>query len=223
MTSVAVHQRRLAQVRKATVTQVEHLWDRLPDYDKPRAAPFARAAAPIVAAGQLLTARATAAYLVRRLSIPAPRIQPGHVTGLRDGADPTKLYQRPFGIVWKALGDGKPLDQAIAMGRTRAGVMVATDVLLAMKAASTIVAERDDRIVGWVRVANPGACDLCSAADGTVYEAADDMSIHPGCGCTLDPSFNGDGSADDPSHVATHEHSELGPVLYEAGDHFAKV
>jgi hypothetical protein len=109
------------------------------------------------------------------------------------------------------------------MGRTRAGVLAATDVLLAMKAASNIVADRDERIVGWIRVANPGACDLCSAADGTVYDAADDMGIHPGCGCTLDPSLSGDGTAEDPAHVTTHDHGELGPVIYETGDHFART
>lgn len=223
MTAVAVHQHRLAQVRKATAAHVQHLWDQLPDYDKARAEPFARAAAPVVAAGQLVTARATTAYLTRRLHIPPPRIQAHHVTGLRSGADPVDVYQRPFGIVWKALGDGKPLDQAIAMGRTRAGVLVATDVLLAMKTATTIIGGRDSRIVGWTRVADSGACDLCSADDGAFYENGDDMGIHPGCGCTLDPAFDDNGLAADPGATATHEHDELGPLIYEAGQSFAKV
>lgn len=221
MTSTTLHQDRLARVRKTTADKVTRLWDGLPDYHKDAAAPFAAKASLVVATGQIVAARSTNAYLSRRLNIRPARITPASLVDARKGTTPDQTYQRPFGIVWKALADGHPLDDAIRMGRTRLTTLAVTDVLLAMKVATDLVGGQDQRITGWVRVADGGACDLCSAADGTVYSSADDMGIHPGCGCTLDPVL-GDAQSepDDPEAIDTHQNDELGPVLYEAGHSF---
>lgn len=223
MTAVTTYQGRLAKLRTATTGHALAAWDALPDYNIDRAAPFAVKVAPIIGTGQLLTARNTAAYLSRKLGGPPPRILPADVTDLRQGVPTAQAYQRPFGLVWHALGKGLALDAAVAIGRGRLADMVATDVLLAMKAATSIVGGTDNRITGWVRVADSGACDLCQAADGETYSDASDMGIHPSCGCTLDPAFDGTQSApEDEGATATHESAELGPLLYEAGHSFAE-
>lgn len=215
------YQDRLRAIRLAGTRQAVSMWDNLPDHHRERALPFARKVLPVVSAAQLLTAKNTAAHL-RTHGVKPPGVRPRQVTNLRNGADPLDVYQRPFGVTWHALGEGRTLDQALREGRDRLATLVQADVLLAMKAVATLVGNENPAITGWVRVADATACDLCTAADGETYSSADDMGIHPGCGCTLDPVFgDASSSAADPEAISTHVSDELGPLLYEAGHSFA--
>lgn len=221
MTSTIAHQNQLKAIRRQTSTHLTELWDGLPDYNKPQAEPFAKRAVQVVTAAQLLAARTTAAYLGRKIIKPPPRIRPAQVTDLRNGTTPIDTYQRPFGKVWHALGQGKPLDEAITLGRKYLPVLASMDIGLAMKAAAALVGETDQRITGWVRMADATACDLCSAADGERLSSPSDMGLHPGCGCTVEPSDDATSSAADPSVFAVHDSDEVGPLLYAAGHNFA--
>jgi hypothetical protein len=224
MSAVTIYQRRLAAIRDRTAAAVAAEFDRLPDLHDTQAEPFARKASGIVRAGQLLAAGTTNQYIARAAKIRPLRLDPAAVTG--QGArpvDPIELYRRPFGIVWKALADGEPLDVATRMGRDRALILAATDVWLASRAAAAVIDKATSKITGWVRVADAGACDLCSAADGLPMDQAGDLAGHPNCGCTSSPTFGddaGDSEPSDPDAFDVHEHDELGPVLYEAGQHF---
>lgn len=220
--AVLAHQQRIARVRASTVSAVAHMWDQLPDLHEPQAAPFADRASRAVGAGQLLAARSTAVYVSQRLRIPTVAVDPAKVTGeaVRKGVKPQKVYQRPFGIVWGALADGASLDEARGRGRERLSLMAAMDIFLAVRAASSYVADRSSGTVVWVRIADPGACDLCAAEDGATYETGDDFAGHPHCGCTIDPRPSSDSTAADPSATSTHVSDELGALLYQAGHAF---
>lgn len=222
--SVSAYQNRLKAIRLHTAAQVSAEWDRLPNLDQTHAAPFARRAATIVAAGQLLTAKTANAYLGRLPGVQPARIAPANVTGeaARKGVHPLDEYQRPFGVAWHELSNGAEFDQARKMGRNRLNVLAVADVWLAMRVATELVDAANTKITGWVRVADSGACDLCSAADGQPMDQAADMAGHPGCGCTSAPTFadSPPSQASDPEATDVHEHDELGPVLYEAGQHF---
>ena len=220
MTAVGLHQQRLARIRRATASALVDRWDTLGNYDRPSAEPFARTAAPIVAAGQLLAARTTVAYLSRRRGQPV-ELDRQAVTAARRGADPVDTYQRPFGAVWAALAAGVPWVDAVAQGRARLAQLAVTDVQLATRATYD-TATAQSPVTSWVRVADAGACDLCAADDGATYATGGDMPIHPGCGCSLEPVLDDtSSSAKDPEVFDVHDHDELGPVLYAAGDHFA--
>lgn len=44
-----------------------------------------------------------------------------------------------------------------------------------------------DAIVGWQRVADPGACDFCASVDGAFVKSGAALPLHDGCGCGLEP------------------------------------
>lgn len=225
MSATTVYQNRLKVIRMRTAAAVADEWDHLDSLDADLREPFARKVAPIVAAGQLLAARTTTAYVSRAARIQPLRITPGRVTGaaVRGGLDPLDEYQRPFGVAWAALGDGLDPTVAKQRGLSRLTDLATMDVFLAMRATTAIIDQATPRITGWVRVADASACDLCSAADGTPMSQAADLAGHPGCGCTSEPQLSDSAptEAADPEATAVHEHDELGPVLYQAGQHFA--
>lgn len=217
-------QARLKVLRDRTAAAVAAQYDALPDLHDTQAEPFARQAAHIVRAGQLLAAGTMNSFVARAAGIRPVRLDPAEVAGAgaRNGVDPVDAYQRPFGIVWKALGDGAGLDRARALGRDRLLTLATTDVWLATRAAAAAVDRSTPKITGWVRVADAGACDLCASVDGMPTELAADMAGHPGCGCTQEPTF-ADSPESEPADleaVDIHDHDELGPVLYQAGQHF---
>lgn len=208
------YQDRLARIRTAAQVTTLRLWDDLPDYNKPRIDGFTNQAVPVVRHAQRLAVNTTASALRRpRLVIPKPTQYPRPVP-------PEEVYARPFGKVWKALGDGKPLEQAIAEGRSYLAQLSLMDVALAVRQTYQEIGDANASITVWVRVADGGACDLCSASDGETYSDASDMGLHPGCGCTLEPGSTDSGPADG-SATTTHDSDELGALLYESGHDFA--
>lgn len=224
MSAVTVYQDRLKAIRTATARQVAAEFTRLDDLNRPSALPFARKVAPIVASGQLLAAKTTNAYIARQAKVPPLRVAPASVTGsaARNGVDLLDEYQRPFGEVWAALGDGLDPDQAKQRGLHKIDVLVLADVWLASRTMTDLIDKANTRITGWVRVADATACDLCSAADGMPMNQAADLAGHPGCGCTSEAvTTDAPTEAADPEAFDVHEHDELGPVLYAAGQSFA--
>lgn len=224
MSATTAYQNRLKAIRLQTARAVQVEWDRLEEYHKDSAEPFARKVTPIVAAGQMMAARTTNAYVSRLARIQPVRLTPAMVTGrAARNVDPLEEYQRPFGEVWSALGDGVPLDVAAERGRSRLNVLAVADIWLASRAATAVIDQATAKITGWVRVADAGACDLCSAADGEPMSAAADFAGHPGCGCTSEPTFadTPESAPADPDATAVHENDETGPVLYQAGQSFA--
>jgi hypothetical protein len=215
VSSTALYQARLKAVRLATAAAVQARFAALSSYDSADAELFARAVAPVVAAGQLTAARTAVAYLSRRARVPPVRVGPAQVTGpaARRGVALADEYQRPFGVVWHALAEGHDFAKAIQLGSDRAGLLAVTDVWLATRAASAVLDEASPKITGWLRAADASACELCDAADGMPLAQAADMAGHPNCGCTSEPSFEQASSAELPAAVVIEEHDELGPVL----------
>jgi hypothetical protein len=215
--TAATHQARLAAIRRQTAVAVTNLWDRLDRYDADVAAPFAARVVPLVAAGQLLAARTTNAYVARLAQIRPVPLTAAAVTGpaARRGVDPLDEYQRPFGAVWSALDDDVEPMEAAGRGRSRLTLLAVTDVWLATRTATEIIDRATDKIIGWVHVADAGACELCSSANGMPLAEAADFAGHPNCGCTSEPTFaeSADSTAADPDGVEIEEHGELGRVL----------
>jgi hypothetical protein len=150
---------------------------------------------------------------------------------VRNGAEPAEVYARPFVNVWTALGKGVPWIEAVHAGFARATSTAETDVALSSRAAATAYAAADDRIVGFQRVPDGGACDFCSLVAGQRYHSEDLMPLHNRCGCTVEPIvgaerrlFTGRLENDvvhgDGISVVVREHGELGPVLANDADHF---
>lgn len=148
--------------------------------------------------------------------------------GVRNGATPDDVYRRSFVTVWTDLSKGTPWADAVAAGLARATATAQTDVALSTRAAATEYAARDPRILGFRRVPDDGACDLCQLASEQSYGSGDLMPIHDRCGCTVEPELDESAIGDtsrpsgelDGIGVAIHDHGELGPVLGVAGQTF---
>lgn len=214
-----LYQERLRRIRTAATTATLAAWDRLPAYHEAQIEEFTQQAVPVVQTAQRLAVRSTFGHL-RRPGLTPVRLTPA-LLDPRNGVSADEVYARPFGKVWKALGEGRPLDQAVGFGRSYLAALPAMDVALSVRATYEVIGQASDQITSWVRVADAGACDLCSSADGTVYRDAVDMGLHPACGCTLEPNSNDDSPSADPAAFTTHDSDELGALIYAPGHSFA--
>lgn len=212
-------QRRL---RVMVAQAVGTAWTSLPAYDEEQVPTFTATAASVVVAGQRQSVALTNAYLARALGRqPLPLDTPAIIAALRGDATPGEVYRRPFVTVWTALKAGSEFEAAVAAGLARATSTASMDVQMAMRAASNAVQAADDRIYGFQRAADPGACSYCSMLDGAYVKSADAMPMHNGCGCGLEPlTAPHPRAASLPDGVAVHEHGELGPVLGDPAHSF---
>ena len=201
-------------------------------YDKADVPGFLQAALPIVAAGQSASARATAAFLARSSGSRPKPLDLTAVTGasVRNGTPPAKVYERPFVSVFTMLKNGAQYQDAVNAGRARAVSTAATDVQLTMRQTLVEVGTADERIIGFARVPDGGACEFCQLIAGQRYTTEDLMPVHNNCGCGVDiitaenrgDYFEGnpDNSLDMASSVAIASHGELGPVLVDPAHNF---
>lgn len=202
---------------------------------------FVRRVVPVVNGGQVRAASLTDAYLaaIASLVLGVPNRPVGIPHRLVNdqtmrGVPAADVYRRTGPTVWTALSNGRTLDDAVSEGLTRALVAAATDLQLAKTHATRYALERNDGVVGYQRVPDDAACDLCLLASTQRYHSGDLMPIHDRCSCDVEPLF-GD---TDPGQiinadlldrldnvaagtdVVVHEHGELGPVLTVAGQAF---
>lgn len=179
-------QRRL---RELTVRGVAQAWATLPSYDESDVPAFLAIVAPLVIAAQRQSVALTNAYLARALGRQPLPLATEDLIGaaLRGGAAPAEVYRRPFVTTWTALKEGKPYDQAVRNGLERATSTAAMDVQLAMRATATDIFEADPKVIGYRRIPNSGACDLCLIAAQNRYTTGALMPIHNHCGCGVSP------------------------------------
>lgn len=224
------YQSELKRTRLATGNAVTQTWNRLGSYNEKDVPRFIAQVEPIVRAGQNRTVALASAYLSRTLKEPPVGVRLDEVVAnVRNGTPLATVYKRPFQKVWNKLGDYEPYEDAIAMGGREAHGLSMTDLLLAFTGAMLAYsALSSERIVGFSRVADAGACDYCASLDGTVTGPSEPMPIHNACGCTADPltvltrseredEVNVGSTVED---VAIEEHGELGPVITNKNQHF---
>ncbi len=224
------------QLRDLTQRSVEVIWRNLLGYDDKDVPTFLRQALPLVAGAQRHSVALTDAWLARELGRRPLGVNPARATGaaVRNGTPPEDVYRRPFVTVWSALKQGADYADAVEQGLARLRSTAGTDVQLAMRTTLREAGQADDRIVGYARVPDGGACAFCQLVSGQRYTTEDLMPIHNNCGCgvdvitgsnrheftgnrrnDLDVPIEGDGIA-----AAVREHGELGPVLVDAQHDF---
>lgn len=212
------------RLRTYAAEAVGAAWQRLPGYDESDVDAFLAAAVPVVAAAQRQSVIVTDAYLARSLRRQNLGIDPAVVlAAVRGATGPQEVYRRPFVTVWTALAAGKAFEDAIAAGLAHATSSARMDVQLAMRQTMQTAQDRIPEIRGYRRVADPGACDYCSAIDGAFVKSADAMPLHNGCGCGLEPITDPVAATPVPDDVAVHSHGELGPVLGSADHNFTRL
>lgn len=211
-----------AQIRRSVAASIFRVWRRLPGYDRADIPGWLNAAVPIVEAGQRQSASLTNAYLAQMME----RRPYGMVfddligSAVRAGVPMDDVYARPFVTTWTALKGGSDFDAAVAAGGARAASMAAMDVQMAMRKTSATVASVDPGIYGFMRVANPGACDYCLELDGIYLKDPMAMPLHNNCGCAIEPDSEDRPATPTPDTVAVNDHGEVGPVLGDPAHSF---
>lgn len=225
----AAHIEAERRIRTEVIARLTAAWHQLPAYNRENLPQWLAAALPIVAAGQRSSASLTNAYIARSIGRAPTPIDISQVTGagVRNGTPPATVYERPFIRVWTALAAGKLYADAVNEGLQRAQSNAAMDVQLSMTHTVAAVASSDPTILGYKRVPDPGACDLCTIASEQLYHDDSLMPIHNNCGCGVEiitskfpPAPSDVQTPPDAPQPVVHEHGELGPVLAVAGEHF---
>lgn len=229
--ALAAYTAAVVLIRARVDEAVERAWNGLDEYRDPDADRFAAALVPLVLGAQRQVAAQTDAYLaqverastgltVAPLGIPADVLA---YDALR-GAEAAEVYRRPFVTVWNALSEGDTFTAAAAKGLDRARATAATDVQLAKTHAARHVLTTKDNVVGYRRVPESGACDLCKNAARNTYRSGDLLPIHARCDCGVEPIFGTRSTGrrlDGDDVIEVHHHDELGPVLTAAGHAFS--
>ena len=168
--------------------------------------------------------------------------------GLRaGGVTHPGVYGRVADLYRWRISEGDEPVVALDKAVTRAEVAADTDLQLAFRAQAHRSLADVAEVTGWRRVVHPelsqgGTCGLCIVAASRTYSRSDLMPIHARCCCavtpvtaahdpgrdldqsTLDKLYDAAGSnraADlKRTRYSVHQHSELGPVLTDAGDHW---
>jgi hypothetical protein len=230
------------RLRRLTKQAVAAIWASLPGYNERDVEPWLAAVLPVILGAQHRSVVLTDGYLARRMNRLPLAIPPDTIIAkVRGDTSPEEVYRRPFAEV--------PWEDAVAQGLDRAESAAVTDVQMAMRQTAADVGARDDGIVGYERVLDGDACDLCQIASTQRYHSEDLLPIHNNCGCSVEPIVGEDvGQVINPqllrelkqqgaltkvtqqrqrararekaTKVAVREHGELGPTLTDAADNF---
>lgn len=219
--AIARYQTQYGRLRADVVARVLALWAMHGGLSDENAERFTFSAVPVVRGGQVAIARLVAGYLalLTRLAVGASRaaaVDPRTVTteALR-GVDASEVYRRPIVTARTAVAEGKPLPEALRLGRDRLERIVDTDVALAQRQATVEVIGPDDRIVGYRRVLTGASCALCATASTQRYRKAELMPIHGRCDCSVAPIF---GTADPGQVINRRLLKDLRAAAKQTGD-----
>jgi hypothetical protein len=106
----------------------------------------------------------------------------------RAGVAPEEVYARAFKPVWKAVGDGKPLEHGVSSGASRIAEMFHLDLERTVDLTAINKFANENRIVGYRRVlTGTHNCALCILASTQIYHKRQLKGIHPNCKCKVRP------------------------------------
>lgn len=226
----------VARTRAAVASQLESLWNGLPNYRDDDVDRFVRVAVPKVQAGQVRTARLTAAFLG------GPVLSRDQVVASRKVSQQVE-YRRPANSLYTGLSQGQTLTESVVAGAIRLGALVAMDMQLALVAQSQHSLKSQGASHFRRVLTGSENCDLCRLASTNIYSTDQLLPIHDHCDCTVEPIYDpADFTAPEvdvssllltgpreaqvaagatpESLVAVQEHGEVGPVLVWRSDHF---
>lgn len=192
---VDAYQAQTGAARAQLAGIIAALWRSLPDYRNTSMRDFIAQALPFVNGAISHMQDLTAAYLAAvneandGTGTPTA-VKALDVSAVRGGVPAADVYGRPFHLVWRKLGDNKPLTQAVEAGEKRAVQLALTDVQLAKTQSSQQTLSRNRRVTGYRRVLEgPHSCALCVVAATRQYHKAELMPMHPACDCSVDPTY----------------------------------
>lgn len=183
------------------------------------------------------------------VTVPAERLV-ALPDSLRSGVSTEEVLLRPAATVRYLRSRDEPRTVAAQAGLNRLQAIGATNLQLALSQATVQSLSRVQGVRGYRRILRPylsrgGSCGLCIAAADRIYGKRDLLPIHAKCKCAVMPvtragdpglelnvadlnSLYGaaggtEGARLKRTRYRIEQHSELGPVLVPAGQHFRDV
>lgn len=224
---IAAYQASTAAVRTQLEGFIRALWTSLGTYRSPQMREFTGQALPTVQGAMGHMADLTSGYLAALADVhgqptPAGPSRAPTIARVRNGVDPTEVYERPFHLVWRQLAElpRQPgsIEQAIKAGEDRAVQTSLTDVQLAKTHTAQQAIAHDRHIVGYRRVLEGAySCGLCIVAATLRYHKAKLLAIHPACDCGIEPMWGTEDTGKTVDVVRRGSDGELVPIG-ELGD-----
>lgn len=122
---------------------------------------------------------------------PAGQVDPRAFTGVASDGRPlqTLLYE-PIIRTKLLIGQGQPVDQALAGGFRQLSMIVSTQILDAARQAQIVAMKADSRVAGYYRTLSANPCSRCAVLAGKWFATAAAASFlrHPRCDCGCAPA-----------------------------------
>lgn len=233
----------VAAVRAAVVSYATSVWGSAGSWRDADVDRLVKLILPKVQAGQLQTARLTAAYVASlAAAVDGRMVKAASVVAddiiLARGVSQGVVYRRPATQMYTALSQGSTLTQAVTQGVNRLQSIIKTDMQLAVTHQERRSYSRAGYEFTVRTLTGRENCALCAIASTQRYSVKVLRPIHPGCDCgsrqvsskfrppkvldqkLLDETYalvdesDRDVPVDRLSDlVVTREHGEIGPVL----------
>lgn len=176
----------IARLRAAATRRASTSWYRFGGLDDAAAEAFVADIIPAVHAMQEAAALATGSYLGAIIGT-TPRIDVAAALTSR-GVAAADVYHRAAVEARTAIANGHDWPTAMRYAAQRATTLAETDVQLAHRAAAGQALEQaGSRVVGYRRMPDATACELCLIAATQRYHIGQLMPIHNHCGCGVAP------------------------------------
>lgn len=171
----------LARYGNRTAAGLVTAWDRLGSYGEDDIARFTRQTTPLLAGAKSAAVAASVAFFIT-----AQRIKPVAVNV--DRVVIKAKFADPFHAMWHAVGEGRPNEEALQVGRSVAEATGNDFVVSAARRASDLAAHAAGIKVRWGRVPDGDACPFCIDAAADTYSSADAADFgHDRCSCAVVP------------------------------------
>jgi hypothetical protein len=184
------------------VTTLARLFLRLGSWRDADAARFVQQAVPLVEGSQRGLAALTAGFVAAQAgeslggTFAAPGVPDEAAVNLRRGIDADAVYRRPFATVYNALSKGRPLTEAVELGRVRLEQIAEMDLQQTYAHATRAALQglpASARPRFWRRMLSGlETCGLCVVASTQRYTVGELNPIHGGCDCYVLPVFGRD-------------------------------
>lgn len=193
---------RYNRLRLTTGALVGRLWDRYGGVDDIAAAEFATRAADVAGAAQRQAAVGVAGMVSAIVAVTEGATYRPDVPdlGALRGVDQVELYRRGVITARAGVAAGKPVGEALTLGRRRSMIAAETDVALAQRAAMSAATD-GDRVVGYRRVLTGKSCAYCATASTQRYHSGQLAPLHSHCDCGVAPILG----SSDPGHVVNKQ------------------
>ena len=193
---LTVFTRKRATLHQRVIEALVRLFLGLGDWRDPRL--FVSQAVPLIQGAQTALVALIDAYIAALLSrdldtpVAPVGVDPGPIiAATRGDVTAEDVYTRPLHTVWSALGEDRPLIQAVELGATRAREIAETDLQITHARAAREAmtgSSAASNVTGWRRVLKgETSCALCVIASTQRYTVEQLNPIHPGCDCEVAP------------------------------------